>query len=99
MTSKEYKEYKGLHKESLRDNMDSIEVILTDLSEETTKRLAKKRKPKGLEQNKKIAKLGGHAAKVARDDIEKNLGESIVTNQNKLNYEYIEEKKLETSSK
>ncbi len=99
MTSKEYKEYNGLRKESLRDNMDSIEVILTDLSEETTKRLAKKHKPHGLEQNKEIAKLGGHAAKVARNDIEKNLGESIVTNKNRLNYEYIEEKKLETSSK
>ena len=99
MTSKEYKEYNGLRKESLRDNMDSIDVILTDLSEETTKRLAKKHKPHGLEQNKEIAKLGGHAAKVARNDIEKNLGESIVTNKNRLNYEYIEEKKLETSSK
>ena len=99
MTSKEYKEYNGLRKESLRDNMDSIEVILTDLSEETTKRLAKKHKPHGLEQNKEIAKLGGHAAKVERNYIEKNLGESIVTNKNRLNYEYIEEKKLETSSK
>lgn len=99
MTSKEYKEYKGLRKESLRDNMDSIEVILTDLSGETTKRLAKKRKPKGLKQNKEVVKLGGHAAKVARDDIEKNLGESVVTNQNKLNYEYLEEKNLEPFSK
>ena len=79
MTAKEYKEYKGLRKESLRDNMDSMEVILTDLSEKTTKRLAQKHRPKGLEQNKKIARMGGHAAKVARDDIEKNLGESVVT--------------------
>ena len=92
MTAKEYKEYKGLRKESLRDNMDSMEVILTDLSEETTKRLAQKHRPKGLEQNKEIARMGGHAAKVARDDIEKNLGESVVTRQNKLNYEYIDEK-------
>ena len=58
MTASEYKEFKGLRKESLRDNMDSIEVILTDLSEETTKRLAEKHKPLGLEQNKKIAKWG-----------------------------------------
>ena len=79
MTAKEYKEYKGLRKESLRDNMDSMEVILTDLSEETTKRLAQKHRPKGLEQNKEIARMGGHAAKVARDDIEKILGESVVT--------------------
>ena len=92
MTAKEYKEYKGLRKESLRDNMDSMEVILTDLSEETTKRLAQKHRPKGLEQNKEIARMGGHAAKVARDDIEKNLGESVIIRQNKLHYEYIDEK-------
>ena len=97
MTAKEYKQYKGLRKESLRDNMDNIEIILTDLSEETTKRLAEKHKPQGLEQNKEIARMGGHAAKVARDDIEKNLGESVVTKQNRLNYEYKEEKQLQTS--
>ena len=88
MTAKEYKQYKGLRKESLRDNMDNIEIILTDLSEETTKRLAEKHKPQGLEQNKEVARMGGHAAKVAREDIEKNLGETIVTKQNRLNYEY-----------
>ena len=99
MTAKEYKEYKGLRKESLRDNMDNIEVILTDLSEETTKRLAKKHKPQGLEQNKEVARMGGHAAKVAREDIERNLGESVVTKQNRLNYEYKETKKIEVSEK
>jgi len=91
MTAKEYKEYKGLRKESLKDNMSSIEIILTDLSEETTKRLAEKHKPKGLEENKKVAKMGGHAAKVAREDIEKNLGEPVVTKDNALPYEYIDE--------
>ena len=95
MTAGEYKEYKGLRKESLRDNMDSIEVILSDLSEEATKKLAEKHRPQGLEQNKEIAKMGGHAAKVARDDIEKNLGESIVTKNNRLNYEYIDKKEIE----
>ena len=97
MDAKQYKEYKGLRKESLRDNMDNIEIILTDLSEETAKRLAAKHKPQGLEQNKEIARMGGHAAKVARDDIERNLGESVITKQNRLNYEYKEEKQLETS--
>lgn len=92
MTAKEYKQYKGLRKENLRDNMDNIELILTDLSEEATKRLATKQKPNGLKENIKVAKMGGHAAKVARDDIEKNLGESVVTKTNKLNYKYIEEK-------
>ena len=83
MTSKEYKEYKGLRKENLRDNMDNIELILTDLSEEATKRIAIKKRPKGLKENIDIAKLGGNAAKIAREDIEKNLGESIVTENNK----------------
>ncbi len=93
MTAKEYKQYKGLRKENLRDNMDNIELILTDLSEEATKRLAAKQKPNGLKENIKVAKMGGHAAKVARDDIEKNLGESVVTKTNKLNYKYIEDEK------
>lgn len=98
MTAKEYKQYKGLRKENLRDNMDNIELILTDLSEEATKRLAAKQRPNGLKENIKVAKMGGHAAKVARDDIEKNLGESVVTKTNKLNYKYIEEKEVKKIS-
>lgn len=97
MTAKEYKEYKGLRKESLRDNMDNLELILTDLSEETAKRLAEKHKPQGLDQNKEVARMGGHAAKVAREDIEKNLGESVITKQNRLNYEYKDELEIETN--
>ena len=96
MKAKEYKEFKGLKKENLRDNMSRIEELLTDLGEEATKELAKKHKPQGFEANKKIAKLGGHAAKSARDDLEKNLGETIITSNNNLNYKYIDEKeKLE----
>ena len=83
MTAKEYKQYKGLRKEWLRDNIDNIEVILADLSEETTKRIVQKHKPYGLQENIKIAKLGGYTAKVARDDIERNLGESVVTKDNR----------------
>ena len=97
MTAKEYKQYKGLRKESLRDNMDNIEIILADLSEETAKRLAQKHKPQGLEQNKEVARMGGHAAKVAREDIEKNLGEAVITKQNRLDYEYEETIKLDLS--
>ena len=97
MTAKEYKEYKGLRKESLRDNMDSLEVSLTDISEEVTKRLSLKTKPKGLKENINVARRGGQVAKNTRDDIEKLLGESIVTNQNRLNYNYIDDKeKIET---
>lgn len=86
MTSKEYRDYKGLRKESLRDNMDNLELILTDLSEESTKRLVNKKRPNGLKENIKIARLGAHTAKVAKEDIESNLGEEVVTKNNKLNY-------------
>ena len=86
-------------KENLRDNMDNIELILTDLSEEAAKRLAAKQKTNGLKENIKVAKMGGHAAKVARDDIEKNLGESVVTKTNKLNYKYIEEEEKQIELK
>ena len=91
MKANEYKEFKGLKKENLRDNMSRIEELLTDLGEESTKELAKKHKPQGLENNKKIAKLGGHVAKSARVVLEKNLGESVVTSNNILNYKYINE--------
>ena len=94
MTASEYKEYKGLRKESLRDNMDSIEVSLTDISEEVTKRLAKKTNPKGLEENIKVARLGGKVSKNTRDEIETLLGESVVTSKNRLNYKYIDNKEL-----
>ena len=93
MKANEYKAYKGIRKESLRDNMSDIEVALTDLGEIATCELAKEHKPYGLEQNKKIAKMGGHAAKVARDDIEKNLGKSVISSGNTLNYQYIDENK------
>ena len=93
MKASEYKAYKGIRKESLRDNMSDIEVALTDLGEIATRELAKEHKPYGLEQNKKIAKMSGHAAKVARDDIEKNLGRSIISSENTLNYQYIDENK------
>ena len=59
LKASEYKAYKGLIKESLRDNMSDIEVALTDLGEVATRELAKKHKPYGLKQNKKIAKMGG----------------------------------------
>ena len=90
LTEKQYKQYKGLRKESLRDNMTDIEVALADLGEIATRELARKHKPLGLEQNKKVAKMGGHAAKVARDDIEKNLGSCVVSKENVLSYKYVE---------
>ncbi len=90
-TAKQYKEYKGLRKESLRDNMTDIEVALADLGEIATRELINKHRPLGLEQNKKVAKMGGRTAKVARDELEKNLGTSVVSKDNALPYEYVED--------
>ena len=92
MKASEYKAFKGIRKESLRDNMTDLEVALTDLGEIATRELANVHKPQGLEQNKKIAQMGGSAAKAARDNIEKNLGESVISKDNRLNYKYIDDK-------
>ena len=94
MTAQQYKEFKGLRKESLRDNMDGLEISLTDISEEVTKRLAKKKQPKGLNENIKVAKDGGHVAKNTREDIERLLGERVISPNNNLNKKYLEEKNI-----
>lgn len=88
MKAHEYKEYKNIRKESLRDNMSDIEVVLTDLGEIATRELAKEHKPYGLEENKKIAASGGEVAKIARDNLEEKLGKTIISNENNLNYQY-----------
>ena len=95
MTAKEYKEFKGLRKESLRDNMSDIEIALADIGELTARELAKKHRPIGLEENRKIAREGGQVASNTRKDIEARLGESVVISDNALNYKYVEEKQLE----
>ncbi len=100
MKANEYKTYKGIRKESLRDNMTDIEVALTDLGEIATRELAKEHKPYGLEQNKVIAKMGGNVSKVARDNLEQKLGKSVISNHNSLNYQYLDaEEKLENKRK
>ena len=88
MTANEYKEFKGLRKESLRDNMDELEVLIADIGETTTRKLAEKHKPIGLEENRMIAKEGGTIANNTRKDIELRLGENIVNKNNLLKYKY-----------
>ena len=94
-TAKEYKNYKGLRKESLRDNMSDIEVALADLGEIATRELAKKKNPNGLEENRKIARKGGNVSKVARNQLESELNESVISKDNYLNYEYKNKKEIE----
>lgn len=95
MKASEYKNYKSIRKESLRDNMTDVEVALANLGEIATRELAKKHRPYGLEKNKEIAKKGGHVAKVAREDMEKELGQSVISKENALNYKYIDSNKLD----
>ena len=89
MKANEYKEYKNIRKESLRDNMTDVEVVLTDLGEIATRELAKKYKPQGLKENKEIAKAGGGVAKSAREDLEDKLKEKVISRENNLEYKYI----------
>ena len=95
MTAKEYKEFKGLRKESLRDNMSDIEVTLADLGEIATREIAKKKNPKGLNENIEVARRGGQIAGNARKNLEQEIGESVVTSNNSLSYEYVDEKEIE----
>ena len=94
MNARQYKDYKGLKKESLRDNMSEIEVALTDLGEISTRELTKELNPIGLNENKNISKMGGEVAKVAKDNLESKLNKTVITNKNNLNYKYIDEDKL-----
>ena len=93
MKASEYKEFKGIRKESLRDNMTDIEVTLTDLGEIATRELAQEHKPYGLKENIKIAQMGGNVAKVARDNLEEKLGKTVITKNNALNYKYLDDNK------
>ena len=79
MSTKLYKQFKGLKKESLRDNMTNMEIALNMLAEASATELSKQRDPKGFSQQKQIAKDGGSVAKVARNQLEKKLGHGVIT--------------------
>ena len=91
MKANEYKNFKGLRKESLRDNMSDIEIALTDIGEITTRDIAKKEKPLGLKENMNVAKRGGNVAKTTRLLYEQETGNSAITNNNNIGIKYIEE--------
>ena len=96
MKASEYKEYKGIRKESLRDNMSDLELLLTDIGEVTTRELAKEHKPYGLEANKMVAKAGGEIASNTKREIEEKLGKKVINSKNNLKYKYLNDKeKLE----
>lgn len=82
MTTRGYKNLKGLKKENLRDNMTTTEIILNMLAEAATKDITNATNPKGLEENKKVAKRGGSIAGNARKEIERETGKPVITSKN-----------------
>ena len=82
MTTRKYKDFKGLKKENLRDNMTTLEIVLNMLAEATTTELTKTVNPQGLEENRKVAKEGGGIAGNARKEIEQKTGKPVITSKN-----------------
>ncbi len=94
MTAQEYKSFKGIRKENLRDNMTDLEVAITNIGELTTREIARNEKPFGLSDNRKVAKRGGGVAKKTKDFFEEETGSRVVSKENSLNYQYLDEDKL-----
>ena len=93
MKANEYKAYKGIRKESLRDNMTDIELALTNIGEIAARDIAKSERPQGLSGNIKVAKRGGNVANAARVSYEKETKKLAISKDNSLNYKYIDEAK------
>ena len=86
MTTREYKDLKGLKKQNLRDNMSTTELILNMLAETATKDITNASNPQGLEENKKVAKRGGNVAKVAKETLEQETGKPVITTKNAIDF-------------
>lgn len=95
MKASECKEYKGIRKESLRDNMTDIELALTNVGEIAARDIAKLEHPKGLNENMSVAKRGGKVAKGARNGYEEEIKGLAISKDNALNYKCVDNKLLE----
>ena len=84
MSTRDYKNLKGLKKENLRDNMSTLDLVLNMLAEATTTELTKTQHPKGLQENKETAREGGTVAGNARKDIEQRTGKPVITAENRI---------------
>jgi len=96
MTTKEYKQHKGLKTESLRDNMTNLELVLNMLAEVSTTEISKKERPETLEENKRIARQGGKVAGVARKELEVQTGQKVVSELNAKNMRQLRIKREKT---
>ena len=86
MTTREYKKYKGLRKESLRDNMTNVELMLNGLAEAAATELSRRENPKGFAENANVAQRGGDVAHVARERLEQELGDTVISDKRALNF-------------
>lgn len=99
MSTRQYKNLKGLKKENLRDNMSTLELVLNMLAEATTTELSKTHEPQGLAENQSIARQGGQIAGNARKEIEENTGRPVITSKNAAELNTVVTKLLEDTSK
>ena len=99
MTTRQYKNLKGLKKESLRDNMSTTELTLNQLAEVATRELSQKENPVGFEQSKSVARRGGSVAGNARKDLEKQLGHAVITEKNAAQLNHVITQMIEASAK
>ena len=97
MTTRQYKNLKGLKKQSLRDNMSTTELTLNQLAEVATRELSQQEQPEGFEASKRIAHAGGSVAGSARKDLEQRLGRPIITSQNASNLNHVVTQMIEAS--
>ena len=97
MSTRQYKNLKGLKKESLRDNMSTTELTLNQLAEVATRELSRQEKPEGFEKNQDIARRGGSVAGNARRDLELQLGRSVITSKNAAQLNHVVTQMIEAS--
>ena len=98
MSTRQYKNLKGLKKESLRDNMSTLVLALNMLAEAATTEISKQQKPRGLAENRSVARAGGAAAKAARESVEESTGKPIITSQNAAQLNHVVTQMIEASS-
>lgn len=82
LSTRQYKSFKGLKKENLRDNMSTVELVLNMLAETSTTVLSKKQQPEGFEESRGVAREGGDVARLARENLEQRLGEAVLSAEN-----------------
>ena len=98
MTTRQYKDLKGLKKQSLRDNMSTTELTLNQLAEVATRELSHQEQPEGFEANKRVAQAGGSVAGNARKDLEQRLGRPVITSQNAAQLNHVVTQMIEASA-